>query len=69
MEEDVEKNLGPLHREVVMHIFSRLGVAMRDLDMYYVPGLGRFGPYKPFMKRMCEAGIIREGKEAICEKL
>ena len=69
MEEDVQKALGTKHRALCMFIFSRVAESIRDLDLYYLPEVGSFGPYRKHVKSLCDKGLIREGKEAICDKL
>lgn len=69
MEDDIASALGSKHRALAMFIFSRVAESIRNLDLYYLPEVGSFGPYRKHVKRICEKELIREGKEAICDKL
>ncbi len=69
MEDDVATTLGPRHRALAMFIFSRVADSIRDLNLYYLPEVGSFGPYRKHVRSLCDKELIREGKEAICDKL
>ena len=67
--EDVKKNLGPIHAEIAKNVFIQLSVAIRNMDSFYLKGVGKWGPYRKHVKGLCDKGIIYDQFGEICKQV
>lgn len=69
LEEEIERDLGPLHKKMVQHIFDQVRETTRDMNQLFVSGLGTFGPNVFKVRRFCNCVEgFKEQHQELCEK-